>query len=152
MFWFTLVGVMLLMVWVLWVLYIVNPYGQVAISLLLRVEQAEPWIDPFLRTVCCLFGQASHLVLLEVWVLAADEGQMEQRIVQRLQQAQPTLRFYGNVVDIGTFIPQAQGQVLWVFDMIEHNTPVTVLQALEQLLMQSGPRSPGSIVPKSSPV
>ncbi|HBK85482.1 MAG TPA: hypothetical protein DDZ53_05565, partial [Firmicutes bacterium] len=82
----------------------------------------------------------------------ADEGQMEQRIVQRLQQAQPTLRFYGNVVDIGTFIPQAQGQVLWVFDMIEHNTPVTVLQALEQLLMQSGPRSPGSIVPKSSPV
>ena len=152
MFWFTLIGIILLVVWVLWVLYIVNPYRQVSISLLLRVEQAEPWLDPFLRSVCCLFSQASHLVLLEVWVLAADEGQMAQCIVQRLQREQPVLHFHGNVADIGAFIPQAQGQVLWIFDMIEHNTPLTVLQALEQLLMQSGPLSPGPIVLENSPV
>lgn len=151
MFWFTLVGVILLVAWVIWVLYIVNPERQVAISLLLRVEQAESWLDPFLRAVCYLFAQVNHLRLLEIWILATDEGEAAQRIVQRLERAHPVLFFQGQVADMGTYLTQARGQVLWVFDLVEQNTPLTALQALEQLLMQSGPMSPGSVVLGNSP-
>lgn len=151
MFWFTLVGVILLVAWVVWVLYIVNPERQVAISLLLRVEKAEAWLDPFLRAACYLFAQASHLLLLEIWILATDEGEAAERIVRRLARAHPVLYFQGQVADVGTYLTQARGQVLWVFDMVEHNTPVTALQALEQLLMQSGPMATGAAVLGNSP-
>ena len=151
MFWVTLIGVILLIAWVVWVLYIVNPEQQVTVTLLLRVEHAEAWLDPFLRAVCHLFAQAGHLRLLDIWILAADEGAAVQNIVQRLAREHPVLYFRGQVTDIGTYLTQARGQVLWFFDLVAQNTPVTALQALEQLLLHAGPMSAGSVVLEDSP-
>ncbi len=151
MFWFTLAGVVALVAWVVWVLCIVNPGRQVAISLLFKVEQADTWLDPFLRTVCYLFAQANHLRLLEIWIVATDEGEPSRQIVQHLEKAHPVLFFQGQAADIGTCLTQARGQALLVFDIVEQNTPLTALQALEQLLMQSGPMSSGSIALGNSP-
>lgn len=151
MFWVTLIGVILLAAWVVWVLYIVNPEQQVTVTLLLRVENAESWLDPFLRTVCYLFAQASHLRLLDIWILAADEGAAVRNIVQRLAREHPVLYFRGQVTDMGVYLTQARGQVLWVFDIVEQNTPVSALKVLEQLLLQAGPMSTGPVVLGDSP-
>ncbi|NLW16561.1 MAG: hypothetical protein GX033_02755 [Firmicutes bacterium] len=152
MFWVTLVGVILLVAWVVWVLYIVNPERQVAVSIMLKVEQAEAWLDPFLRTACHLFSRVGHLRLLEIWVLAVDEGKNEQQIVERLRRTHPALYFQAGVSDVGDILARARGQVLWYFDMVEHNSPLSTLQALEQLLLPSGPMSPGSTVLEKSPI
>ncbi len=151
MFWVTLIGVLLLVAWVVWVLYIVNPEQQVTVSIMLRVEQAESWLDPFLRTVCRLFSQVSHLRLVEIWILASDEAQAEQRIVQRWQHSHPELYFQSQVTDIGKSMNRVRGQVLWFFDMVQHNTPLTALQALEQMLLPTGTVPPGTIVLEESP-
>ncbi len=151
MFWVTLVGVLLLVAWVVWVLYIVNPERQVTVSIMLKVEQAETWLDPFLRTVCHLFSQVGHLRLLEIWILATDEGEAAQHIVQRLQRSHPGLCFQAQVTDMDPSMARARGQVLWFFDMVQHNTPLTALQALEQLLLPSCPTPPGSVVLGQSP-
>lgn len=150
--WIIVVGLVLLVAWVVWVLYIVNPEQQVTISLIFKVEQAEPWLDPFLRSACQLFAQASHLRLLETWVLATDDGEAEHPIVQRLQRSYPFLHLQGRVTDLDIYLTQAGGQVVWFFDLTKQHSPTAVLQALEQLLLQSGLLAARAIVPENNPM
>ncbi|NLY53903.1 MAG: hypothetical protein GX060_04675 [Firmicutes bacterium] len=144
-------GAGLLMAWILWVLYITTQSGRVTVSLVFRVEQAENYLDPFLRTVCWLFKQVNHLALVEVWILAVDDGEEARSIVHRLQRTHPYLRFRSEVADVGTYLSAARGQAIWLLDLIEHNTPITALKVLERMLTQTGPMPPGTVALVNSP-
>lgn len=154
MFWITVAGTTLLVLWVLWVLYIVNPQSRVTLSLVLKVEHLGLWLDPFLRTIYLLLDGVDHLTLLEVWVVSVDSQQSAYSVMQRLQAVHPRLIFQYNETTSSTctYLPRASGQMLWVFDLIDQNTPLTVLQALEQLVLQAGPSEHRSLVLDNSPI
>ena len=92
-------GIAALLVWALWVLYTADRRRQFTISLLFKVERGEDYLDPFLRLVCQTFSGVEHLSLLEIWIMAADDGQEARSIVHRLQRTYPVFRFRSNYSD-----------------------------------------------------
>jgi hypothetical protein len=139
-----LAGLMLLTAWVIWILYIVDRHP-VTVSLLVKVEQAEDYLDPFLRLLRQLFQQSNRVLLGEIWVLTADDGEEARRIVQRLNFDTPLFRFRSSVGEFGNGLVDANGQVLLILDLVNRLTPAAAVQAVSQLLT-AGPTPPGTTV------
>lgn len=139
-------GIAALLVWALWVLYTADRRRQFTISLLFKVERGEDYLDPFLRLVCQTFSGVEHLSLLEIWIMAADDGQEARSIVHRLQRTYPVFRFRSNYSDELVSLTPLRGHVLWYLDLVDRLTPITALQALQQLLSSGGPIPPGTSV------
>ena len=137
-------GLLLLVAWVFWTLCIVESQRPVTISLVVKVQRGEEYLDPFLRLICCLFRQSMHISLREIWILALDEGEATHRIIHRLNLAYPLFRFRALVEQSHEDFNEANGQVLVILDLVNRLTPLAALQAVTQLLSAS-PTSPGTI-------
>lgn len=139
-----LTGLLLLAAWVWWTLYIVERQRPVTISLVVKVQRGEEYLDPFLRLICRLFTQYRHITLREIWILTLDEGEEAQQIVRRLNLTYPLFRFRATVVPSREDFHEANGQVLVILDLVNRLTPLAALQAITQLLA-AGPTPTGTI-------
>lgn len=138
-------GTLLLAVWTWWTFYIADRQPEVSVSLLLQVQQGEEYLDPFLRHVLHIFRRSAQLRLRDIWILAKDDGEHALRIVQRLDAEYPLFQFRPRQEPEQLDFAQADGQILLFLDLVNRLTPVTALQAVNQLLM-NGPTPPGTAV------
>lgn len=138
-------GTILLAIWVWWTLYIVDEQPTVSISLLLRVQQGENYLGPFLSQLCQLFRHSTQISLQDVWILTKDDGEQALRIVQRWDAKYPLFHFQAGIEPEQLDLAQVNGQVVVFLDLVNRLTPLTALQAVTQLLA-NGPTPPGTVV------